>query len=190
MLSLHFQPLWLNRLLTDLRVELAQSIDERHQVLDIRKFPGGDEMTFGDAERLYQAFRNIFLNAVKFTPDGGMIIVDGRKLPGFVEVVFTDSGIGIDPEDTTRIFQKFGRLGNVSLHSSSKTKFKGGGPGLGLPITKGIIEAHGGSIWVESEGYDEEACPGAKFHVLLPIRKVPPDDKTARLFSPLSEMEG
>jgi signal transduction histidine kinase len=190
MLALHFQPIWLNRLLSDLSQEFSRAISERRQILEIRKFAGGEEMTFGDGERLYQAFRNIFSNAVKYTPDGGRITVDGRKLPGFIEIVVADTGIGIDSEDNARIFQKFGRLGSVSLHSSGKTKFKGGGPGLGLPITKGIIEAHGGTIWVESDGCDEVNCPGSKFHILLPIRKVPPDDKTARLFSPLSEVEG
>ena len=83
------------------------------------------------------------------------------------------------------IFEKFGRLGNVSLHSSGKIKFKGGGPGLGLSIAKGIIEAHGGAIWVESPGYDEKACPGSTFHILLPIRRKPPDEKIAKLYEPL-----
>jgi signal transduction histidine kinase len=73
-------------------------------------------------------------------------------------------------------------LGDVSLHSSGKTKFKGGGPGLGLAITKGIIEAHQGSVWVESEGYDEVRCPGSIFHVLLPLRTQPSDPKLAKLF--------
>ena len=105
----------------------------------------------------------------------------GRLLPGFLEVVFQDSGIGIDPENHLRIFEKFGSLGSVSLHSSGKTKFKGGGPGLGLPITKGILEAHGGSIWVESDGYDEVNYPGSTFHILLPIRTAPPDERTSAL---------
>jgi signal transduction histidine kinase len=146
-------------------------------------------MIFGDEERLYQAFRNLISNAIKYTPDGGKVAVDGRKLPGFIEVTISDTGIGIDPEDHTLIFEKFGRLGNVSLHSSGKTKFKGGGPGLGLPITKGIVEAHGGSVWVESSGYNEVDCPGSVFHVLLPIRKTPPDSKSAKLFSPLVDLE-
>lgn len=187
LLSLNLQPLWLNRLFKVLSNEFRQSMEERNLMFSINPFPGSDEMTFGDSERLYQAFRNLIANAIKFTPDGGKVVVDGRKLPGFVEVTFQDTGIGIDPEDHDRIFEKFGRTGSVSLHSSGKTKFKGGGPGLGLPITKGIIEAHGGAIWVESPGYDEENCPGAIFHVLLPIQKEPPDPQAAKLYKPLTE---
>jgi signal transduction histidine kinase len=187
LLSLNFQPLWLNRLFKVLSNEFQQSMSERNLMFTINPFPGSDEMTFGDSERLYQAFRNLIANAIKFTPDGGKILIDGRKLPGFVEVTFQDTGIGIDPQDNDRIFEKFGRTGSVSLHSSGKTKFKGGGPGLGLPITKGIIEAHGGAIWVESPGYDEEKCPGAIFHVLLPIQKEPPDPHAAKLYKPLTE---
>ena len=128
----------------------------------------------------------MLLNAVKYTPDGGTITIAGRQLPGFVEVTITDTGIGIDLEDQGRIFEKFGQLGAVQQHSSGKTKFKGGGPGLGLPITKGIIEAHGGTIWVESEGYDEVNTPGSTFHILLPLRTSPPDDKKSLLFGALT----
>jgi len=123
LLSLRFQPVWINRLLETLKNEFANILQERRQVMQVLAFPGSDEMTFGDGERLYQAFRNLFSNAIKYTPDGGTIIIDGRKLPGFLEVTITDTGIGIDPEDHSRIFEKFGRLGNVSLHSSGKTKF-------------------------------------------------------------------
>jgi signal transduction histidine kinase len=186
-LSLTFQPVWINRLLEVAQNDVSEYILERNQTLDVKNFPGSNEMTFGDGERLLQAFRNVITNAIKYTPDGGKISVDGRVLPGFVEITVTDTGIGIAPENHTRIFEKFGRLGNVSLHSTGKTKFKGGGPGLGLPITKGVIEAHGGAIWVESDGYDEVRCPGSTFHILLPIRKTPPDDKTAKLFRPIGE---
>ena len=68
------------------------------------------------------------------------------------------------------IFEKFFRVGSVALHSTGATKFKGAGPGLGLPIARGIIEGHGGRIWVESDGYDEEKYPGTTFHIVLPIR--------------------
>jgi len=185
LLLINFQPVWINRLLTALQNELAYSIKERNIELIIKPFEGSDELTFGDPERLLQVFRNLFSNAVKFTPDGGKILVDGRKLPGFFEITISDTGIGIDPEDQMIIFDKFSRIGSISLHSSGKTKFKGGGPGLGLHIAKGIIEGHGGAIWVESSGYDEKNCPGATFHIMLPVRSVPSDDKMAKLFEPL-----
>ncbi|HVN56414.1 MAG TPA: HAMP domain-containing sensor histidine kinase [Anaerolineaceae bacterium] len=189
LLNLNFQPVWTNRLLSILKLELESYISERRQMLEIRDFPGSGEMTFGDPERLLQVFRNVLLNAIKYTPDEGRIRVDGRKLPGFLEVIVTDTGIGIDNEDQQIIFEKFGRLGNSALHSSGKTKFKGGGPGLGLHIAKGIIESHGGAIWVESPGYDEQRCPGSIFHILLPMRQSPPDDKTAKLFEPLTHQK-
>lgn len=189
LLSLNFQPVWINRLIDLLHKELARSLEERRQILEIYPFESWAEMTFGDSERLYQAFRNVLLNSIKYTPDGGKITISGRQLPGFMEIIIADTGIGIDPEDHLRIFDKFGNLGDVSLHSSGKTKYKGGGPGLGLSITKGIIEAHGGSIWVESPGYDEIKCPGSTFHILLPLRKTPPDDRTAKLFAPLYNTE-
>jgi signal transduction histidine kinase len=189
LLTLNFQPVWLNRIFRVLQEEFKGVVSARGQILSVQEFDGYDEMTFGDEERLFQAFRNLISNAIKYTPDGGKIIVDGRQLPGFIEVTVEDSGIGIDVDDHTRIFEKFGRLGSVALHSSGKTKYKGGGPGLGLPITKGIIEAHGGSVWVESPGFDERNCPGSIFHIMLPLRKTPPDDKAAKLFRPLSESD-
>jgi signal transduction histidine kinase len=185
LLQLNFQPVWLNRILNLLYIELEPAARERNQTLRINDFPGAGELTFGDPERLMQVFRNVLTNAIKYTPDGGCITVNGRKLSGFFEVIVNDTGIGINPEDTNMIFEKFTRLGSISLHSSGKTKFKGGGPGLGLHIAKGIVESHGGAIWVESPGYDEEQMPGSTFHILLPQRTEPPDSRLALLLSPL-----
>jgi len=182
LMALNFQPVWLNRLLNLLKGDFKESIATRKQTVEIRSFPGSEELIFADPERLYQAIKNILSNAIKYTPDNGKISVDGRTLPGFIEIIISDTGIGIAPEDQDIIFEKFGQLGNVSLHSSGKTKFKGGGPGLGLPIAKGIIESHGGTLWVESEGYDELKCPGSTFHILLPMRSQPSDPKLAKLF--------
>jgi signal transduction histidine kinase len=185
MLKLNFQPIWIKQLLEISQRELTRYVSERSQSFEVVYFDGSEEMTYADPERITQALKNLLSNAIKYTPDGGKITVDGRKLPGFVELTIQDTGIGIDEDYHEIIFEKFGRLGDVKLHSSGKTKFKGGGPGLGLPITKGIIEAHGGTIWVESEGYDEIACPGTTFHVLLPLVKEPPDEKISKLFHPL-----
>ena len=182
LMSLNFQPMWINRILNLLKADCETTVAERKQSLEVRPFAGSEELVFADPERIYQAIRNILSNAIKYTPDGGSIIVDGRTLPGFLEITVADTGIGIPPENLELIFEKFGQQGNISLHSSGKTKFKGGGPGLGLPIARGIIEAHGGTLWVESEGYDEEKCPGSIFHILLPLRTQPNDPKLAKLF--------
>ena len=183
LLSLNFQPLWLGQILGLLQGELQYICDTRKLNLEIASFKGSEQQIFADPERIYQALRNILTNAIKFTPDGGKIAVDGRKMPGFLEITVTDTGIGISLEDQMGIFDKFSQLGETSKHSSSKTNFKGGGPGLGLPIASGIIEAHGGNIWVESEGCDEIICPGATFHILLPDRSEATDPNVARLFN-------
>ena len=185
MLSLNSQPLWLSHILDLLQKNLKDDMRDRQLNLEIKKFPGSQEWLYADPERLYQAFQNVLTNAIKYTPDGGSIIVNGRSLPGFVEVTIADTGIGISPDDQAIIFEKFGQLGRADLHSSSKVKFKGGGPGLGLSITRGIIEAHGGTIWVESEGHDEKKCPGSIFHILLPVRTESSDPRLAKLFGDL-----
>ena len=182
LLSLNFQKITITHILNLLKGELAESVSERKQKLDIKKFSGSERWIYADSERLYQALHNILTNAIKYTPDNGKIVVDGRTLPGFIEITVKDTGIGVAPENHTAIFEKFAQLGRPDLHSSGKTKFKGGGPGLGLPITRGIIEAHGGTIWVESDGYDEKKFPGSTFHILLPIRTEATDPKISKLF--------
>lgn len=123
----------------------------------------------GDAQRLHEAFWNVISNAMKYTPDGGQIRIRGHQIEDAVHIMVEDDGVGIPLEEQERIFDRFYVLEDTSLHRSSKTDFKGGGLGLGLPVTKGIIEAHGGKVWVESEGYDDERLPGSTFHILFPL---------------------
>ena len=189
-LTLNFQPSQIEKMLEALRIELNETIESRKQTLEIKSFEGSRQWIYVDPVRIMQAIRNIINNAVKYTPDGGRITINGRTLPGLIEVTVTDTGIGISAEDQSVVFEKFDQLGRLELHSSGKTKFKGGGPGLGLPIARGILEAHGGSIWVESEGYDEEKCPGSTFHVLIPIRTEQPSEaEMAELFGELDKKE-
>jgi len=131
-----------------------------------------------DGAALAKVFHHLMVNAVKFTPDGGQITVTGRCLDGefpggAVEVAINDTGIGIDPRFLDLIFTKFYQMGEVSLHSSGKTKFKGGGAGLGLAIARGIVEAHGGRLRAESSGHDETRMPGSRFVVVLPLAQRP-----------------
>ncbi len=185
LLKLNFQPMQISQMLEALRHEVEETIKKRKLAMEIRSFDGSRQWFYIDAGRIMQAVRNVIHNAIKYTPDGGSITIDGRTLPGFIEIVISDSGIGISLDDQAVIFEKFGQLGRVDLHSSGKTKFKGGGPGLGLPIARGILEAHGGSIWVESPGYDEKVCPGSTFHILIPARTESPDSEMTRLFNSL-----
>ena len=189
-LNLSFQPVWINQLVSIIESETKLAMKERQLQLEIVPFDGMNQMTYGDPERLLQVLRIVLTNAIKFTPDGGNIIISGRKLPGFVEITISDNGIGIDPEYLLLIFEKFIRLGTTALHSSGKTKYKGGGPGLGLHIAKGIIENHGGTIWADSPGFDELTCPGSTFHIMIPVRAEPPDEKSAKLFAPLLNNSG
>lgn len=189
LLQLNFQPMQVNQMVEALSMEFKNTVRKRRLTLDVKDHEGARQWIYVDAARMMQALRNVLNNAIKYTPDGGTITITGRKLSGFIEVIIADTGIGISPEDQAMIFEKFGQLGQVELHSSGKTKFKGGGPGLGLPITRGILEAHGGSIWVESEGYDELRCPGATFHILIPSRTESPDPKMAKLFDTLGAEE-
>jgi signal transduction histidine kinase len=189
LLKLNFQPIQIEKMLEALSIELAVTIEKRRQTLEIKSFDGSKQWLYVDPVRIMQAIRNILNNAIKYTPDGGKITIDGRTLPGLVEVTIADTGIGISLENQGAIFEKFGQLGDIDLHSSGKTKFKGGGPGLGLPISRGILEAHGGAVWVESDGYDEVNCPGATFHVLIPIRTESPETKMAKLFNELEKKD-
>jgi signal transduction histidine kinase len=187
LLQLNFQPMQIAQMVEALYLEVEPILGVRKLTLKIKEFDGSREWIYIDAGRVMQAMRNIIHNAIKYTPDGGTVTVDGRMLSGFIEVTIADTGIGISAEDQPAIFEKFDQLGRVDLHSSGKTKFKGGGPGLGLPIARGILEAHGGSIWVESEGYDEIRNPGSTFHILIPARTESPDPKMTKVFDSLGK---
>jgi signal transduction histidine kinase len=187
LLRLNFQPMQVSQMVEALFIEVQDTLRGRKLTMERKDFEGNKQWIYIDPARMQQAIRNLINNAIKYTPDGGRISIDGRTLPGFIEVTIADTGIGISIENQAVIFEKFGQLGRVELHSSGKTKFKGGGPGLGLPIARGILEAHGGSLWVESPGYDERSCPGSMFHMLIPARTESPDPKMAKLFDSLGK---
>jgi signal transduction histidine kinase len=128
----------------------------------------------GDKDLLYKLFYHVIVNAIKYTPDGGCITVSGNAVQANsrgpeVEIDVHDTGIGVDPQNHELVFEKFYQTGEVLLHSSGKTKFKGGGPGLGLAIARGIVNAHRGRIWLESPGFNESTLPGTTVFIRLPI---------------------
>lgn len=172
-LNIHRAHVGLSHIIERLRTEFLAALQERQLTLTVENLSGLPSV-HADAELLFKVFYHLIINAIKYTPDGGSITVSGvvvseGEVAPAVEVTVSDTGIGIDPAHHDLIFEKFYQTGRVSLHSSGRTKFKGGGPGLGLAIAKGIVVAHGGKIWVESPGCDEQNCPGSHFHIRLPI---------------------
>lgn len=111
-----------------------------------------------DADRIRQVMNNLLSNAIKFTPENGKIKVGTRKLQRYAQIYVSDSGDGISDDMKHKLFHKFVQLPNHNNHG------KDHGTGLGLVVCKGIIEAHGGAIWIE----DNEP-KGASFVFNLPL---------------------
>ena len=176
-MELQKQDVFITELIRSVGQELSKSASERNQEfsLDLPQLPS----IKADPNSLRKLFYHLMVNAVKFTPNGGKVTVTGKQLPsnnrdlpeGGVEIIVSDTGVGIAKDYQEVIFTKFYQPGELlNRHSTGKTKFKGSGVGLGLALSRGILDAHGGKIWVESPGYDEEKFPGSDFHVILPLR--------------------
>jgi signal transduction histidine kinase len=172
-LGLHTELTSVATIVKRVKADVEDVLAERQLAIDIGDLSGLPSIQ-ADPSLLLKVFQNVIVNAIKYTPDGGRVTVSAQKifdekLGDCVEVQVRDTGIGIDPEYLELIFEKFYQTGKTALHSTGKTTFKGGGPGLGLSIARGVIQAHGGRLWAESKGHDEEACPGSCFHILLPV---------------------
>jgi signal transduction histidine kinase len=111
-----------------------------------------------DERKLKQVLFNLLSNAVKFTPDGGRVSICGSRREGYVDIAIIDTGMGISPEHLDLIFEEFRQLSDSSGRSHE-------GTGLGLALTRRLVELHGGEIWVESE-----LGKGSTFTFSLPMR--------------------
>ena len=109
-----------------------------------------------DSVRIREVFNNLLSNAFKFTPEGGTVTVTANKVDNNVQVCVSDTGIGISDEIKPRLFHKF-------VQASNHRFVKEYGTGLGLVIAKGIVEAHGGKIWIE-----DNKPKGTKFIFTIP----------------------
>lgn len=162
---------------------LTEHIKQRKLTLSARGLRGLPAIHC-DMQRLVQAFRNLVVNAIKFTPDGGRIDITASLQAGEngadeqILMAISDTGVGIEQENLELIFEKFYRAYDPSLHSTGSYKFLGAGPGLGLTIAKGVIESHGGKVWAESSGHNMETFPGSTFYVVLPVK---PPEETRRV---------
>jgi CheY-like chemotaxis protein len=114
---------------------------------------------FGDAARLQQVLWNLLTNAVKFTPNGGQVTVELRQIAQIAQIRVFDTGKGINPDFLPHVFEYF-------RQEDGSTTRKFGGLGLGLAIVRQIVELHGGTVRVKSEGENQ----GATFIVQLPTQ--------------------
>jgi PAS domain S-box-containing protein len=121
-------------------LKLCQSQARAKGITISAEIPAGLPPVNGDRDRLDQVLSNLLGNAFKFTPEGGRVMVRARKVDDSVQITVEDSGPGIPAADLPRIFDRYWRGDRASRD----------GAGLGLAICKGIVDAHGGNIWVES----------------------------------------
>jgi signal transduction histidine kinase len=142
-MELKIESVLLGSVIADSIESVKQAASEEGIKLDV-ELPEGLSSVKGDREKLTQVVINLLNNAIKFTPRSGEISIKARELNGQVEVKVSDTGIGIPPEDLDSVFDKFYQVDSTLTREA-------GGTGLGLAICKGIIEAHRGRIWAESE---------------------------------------
>jgi signal transduction histidine kinase len=116
-----------------------------------------------EKERLYDVVLNLLSNAIKYTPPNGQITIKSRIQDGSFIVSVKDTGIGLTAEEKDKLFQKFGKIERYGQGLDVVSE----GSGLGLYISKKIMELHGGTIWVESQGRSK----GSTFNISLPIVK-------------------
>ena len=194
-LGLVLQKVNLRRIIDLVITQTEGALIERKQTI---KTVGLDELPLveADTQRLHQIFRQLINNAIKYTPDGGDITITGQAIETrpirkpCVQITIEDNGIGIAPEDKEKIFEKFYRAGKSSLHSTGQTKFMGAGPGLGLAIVRGLLNAHGGSISADSPGFDIKNFPGSVFTMILPVKSTPVKDVHIQWLNPQDAPEG
>ncbi len=141
LLQIEKEPTLIPRLVERLVKEMTRRTARHRFVLS---FGAGFPAVYADPRRIEQVLRNLLDNAVKYSPEGGLVVVRGQAAEDEVVVSVADEGVGIAPEHLNRLFEKFFRV-------KSPLSRQVGGSGLGLPISRTIVERHGGRIWAESE---------------------------------------
>jgi len=151
--SLDLRDVRLRPLVAQVVKSLAPSAPNHELVNDVAEDAPG---VSGDPDKITQILFNLVSNAIKYSPRGGEVRVSANPQDRWLELVVEDHGVGIPPEARGRVFDRFYRVASFETKNIS-------GTGLGLSIVKGLVELHGGRIWVDSE-----VGRGSTFHVTLP----------------------
>jgi len=139
-----------DEMIDEILAEVEEMAKEKGQEMEVDM---EDDLTiFGDKNLIEKAIKNLVVNAIKYTPEKGKIMINGIRDGEYAHIIVKDTGKGIPPGEIERIFEPF--------------YSREGGAGLGLAIAKNVVESHGGKIWAESDGRK-----GAAFHVMLRRRK-------------------
>lgn len=161
-LTLERQPVRLQHFVREISAEFQRRYESHRLVIDIpQDFP----ILELDLRWIKQVFRNIIDNAIKYSPQGGLVVIRGEARAVNVVMSIADQGVGISPEDLIPLFEKYFRVRSTNgLHVP--------GTGLGLPVARAIVEAHGGRIWAESK-----LGEGTTLYFSLPLSKTIQDDE-------------
>jgi signal transduction histidine kinase len=157
-LQLQFEPVDIKSLIQGSCLQVSPLLRNKDLRL-VTDLPDGIPIIHGDGPRLEQVVLNLMTNAAKFTPEGGTICVTVRQKNNGLVIGVQDNGIGIAREEQARLFKPYSRL------SSDRQRHPG--LGLGLALSKQVVELHGGRIWVESE-----PGKGSTFSFFVPRRAV------------------
>lgn len=157
-LQLNFEPVDMKSLIQGTCMQISPLVRNKEQTLKT-EMPESLPIMQGDGPRLEQVLLNLMNNATKFTPDGGKIVVRARREENGILVEVEDDGIGISKDKQNMLFKPYSRL--------NADRQRHPGLGLGLALSKQVIELHGGKIWVESD-----AGMGSKFIFFVPLRPV------------------
>lgn len=158
--ELHMAPMDVHAVLSRAVEICRSSIDAKQQKLHL-KLNATNTKTVGDAVRLQQVMWNVIRNAVKFTPPGGTITITTNDIDNQFRFRIKDTGIGFDAAAKPKLFHAFEQAGRDITRQF-------GGLGLGLTISRSIVQAHGGQIIAESKGFQQ----GATFTITLPLREL------------------
>jgi len=160
LLQLEREPVRISRLAQSVIDDIGHRTQTHRFLVDLDRLP----IVEADPNRIEQVLRNLLDNAIKYSPQGGVIVVRGQVAEKQIVISVSDQGVGIAPEHLNRLFEKFFRVNSGLVNHVV-------GSGLGLPIARTIVESHGGRIWAESQ-----PDKGSTFYFTLPIQEDPSNE--------------